>query len=88
MSLRAARRVVPVCQQDFAPFTNPFAGGQSCDPVNYTIYNREEQLIIREDGPVFSPAPSPRGNELCEEVNVLTFGAADYCNQRLEVADG
>jgi hypothetical protein len=60
-----------------APFTEYFTGGQSCDPVGYTIYNREEQRIIREDGPVFSPAPSPQGDELCKEINVLTFGAAD-----------
>ena len=60
-----------------APFTEAYVAGQSCDPVNYTIYNREEQSIIRQQGPVFSPAPSPQGNELCEEVNVLTFGAAD-----------
>jgi hypothetical protein len=60
-----------------APFSSFFAGGQACDPVGYTIYDREEQRLVREDGPVFSPAPSPQGNELCKEVNVLTFGAAD-----------
>jgi hypothetical protein len=61
----------------FPPFSRVFSAGQSCDDVNYTIYNREEQLIIRLDEPVFSPAPSTPGNQLCEEVNVLTFGAGD-----------
>ncbi|MBK7542371.1 MAG: hypothetical protein IPP10_12825 [Candidatus Competibacteraceae bacterium] len=59
-----------------APFTQAFAGGRSCDPVSYTIYDREEQRVAAAGGAVFSPAPSPQGNELCAEVNVLTFGAA------------
>ncbi len=63
--------------EGITPFTSAYARGQSCDDVNYTIYNREEQQIIRVDEPVFSPAPSPQGNQLCEEVNVLTFGAGD-----------
>lgn len=66
----------PASAPPIAPFTNPFTAGQSCDSVNYTIYNREEYQITRTNGPVFSPAPSPQGNQLCEEVNVLTFGAA------------
>jgi hypothetical protein len=59
------------------PFSQAYSAGQSCDDVNYTIYNREEQQIIRQDEPVFSPAPSQPGNQLCEEVNVLTFGTGD-----------
>jgi hypothetical protein len=58
------------------PFSSTF-NGQSCDDVGYTIYDREEQQIIRQDEPVFSPAPSTPGNQLCQEVNVLTFGASD-----------
>ena len=54
-----------------------YASGRSCVPVGYTIYDREEQQIIRDSGPVFSPAPSPQGNELCQEVNVLTFNDSD-----------
>ncbi|MCC8992952.1 MAG: hypothetical protein LM550_04545 [Candidatus Contendobacter sp.] len=63
--------------------------GQSCDPVTYDIWNREEeQIIVGEGGPVFSPAPSTPGNAICGEVNVLDFdgsrilGSADalYAN--------
>ncbi len=62
-----------------APFSTPFgpvtAGGaaSSCDPVEATIYNREERSISA--GPVFSP--SLPGFSLCREVNVLTFGGAN-----------
>lgn len=62
-----------------APFSNIFGTprtGQSCDDVTYTIYNREERQLISTEEPPFSPAPTPQGNALCEEVNVLTFGAA------------
>lgn len=50
---------------------------QSCVDVGYTIYNREEQQIIKVGEPVFSPAPSQPGDQLCQEVNVLAFGAGD-----------
>ncbi|MCB1764705.1 MAG: hypothetical protein KDJ22_01405 [Candidatus Competibacteraceae bacterium] len=63
-----------------APFTNAFAG-KSCDAVSYSIYNREEKLYSPVTGPVFSPAPTPEGNTLCQEVNVLTFGAATDATQ-------
>lgn len=56
-----------------SPFSKLFANGKSCDPVTYRIFNREEKEITREQGPVFSPAPTPEGNTLCYEVNVLTF---------------
>ncbi len=72
---RAAGR--PGLPAGLAPFTSAYVRGQSCDDVGYTIYNREEQQIIRVDEPVFSPAPSPQGNQLCEEVNILTFDAGD-----------
>jgi hypothetical protein len=45
--------------------------------VSYRIFDREEQEITRQGEPVFSPAPSSPGNQLCQEVNVLTFGAGD-----------
>jgi len=65
-----------------APFTNAFgAPGISCDAVGYTIYNREELPFTAVSGPVFSPAPTPEGNTLCREVNVLTFGAAAAATQ-------
>lgn len=65
-----------------SPFSNffdtieddePVLNGKSCDPVTYRIFNREEVEIVREQGPVFSPAPTPEGNTLCYETNVLTF---------------
>lgn len=56
-----------------SPFSSAFAGGRSCDRVGYAIYDREEQTTT--SGPVFSPAPTGQG--LCNEVNVLTFGAAN-----------
>lgn len=73
-NVNVTRPGLPAAQ---APFTNVFAGGRSCDAVGYTIYDREEQQIIRDSGPVFSPAPSPQGNQLCEEVNVLTFNGSN-----------
>lgn len=73
---RAAGR--PGLPAGLAPFTNPFrVDGRSCDAVGYTIYDREERSPITTGGPVFSPAPSTPGNQLCQEVNVLTFGSAD-----------
>ncbi|HRY14598.1 MAG TPA: hypothetical protein P5330_01840 [Candidatus Competibacteraceae bacterium] len=60
-----------------SPFTNAFAltSGQSCDTVRFTFYDREEQTPASSGNPVFSPAPTPQGDALCEEVNVLSFGA-------------
>ena len=59
------------------PFTAVYTAGKSCDSVQYQIYDREENKYTSSQGPVFSPAPSTPGNELCQEVNVLTFGSAD-----------
>lgn len=59
-----------------APFLADYFG-RSCVDVGYTIYNREEQQITKVGEPVFSPAPSQPGDQLCQEVNVLTFGAGD-----------
>jgi len=73
---RAAGR--PGLPAGLAPFTNPFrVDGRSCDAVGYAIYDREERSPVTTGGPVFSPAPSTPGNQLCQEVNVLTFGSAD-----------
>lgn len=59
------------------PFTQTFARatGQSCDRVSFVFYDREERTPTVSGNPVFSPAPTPQGNALCEEVNVLSFGA-------------
>jgi hypothetical protein len=71
----------PGLPADFpAPFFVEAFDGQSCVPVTYRIFDREEFTIVREDGPVFSPAPSERGNELCYETNVLSFGGSSILN--------
>lgn len=71
---RAAGR--PGLPAGLAPFSNPFrTDGRSCDAVSYSIYDREEGSPSAPGGPVFSPAPSTPGNQLCQEVNVLTFGS-------------
>ena len=59
-----------------SPFTNIYSAGGSCDAVAFGAYDREEQQTLPPGGPVFSPAPSAPGNQLCQEVNVLSFGAA------------
>lgn len=74
--------------QLFTASTGTGGNGESCDPVTYNIWNREENIIVGEGGPVFSPAPSTPGNAICGEVNVLDFdgsrilGSADalYAN--------
>ncbi len=65
------------------PFTEPFAKGQSCDEVYYTIWDREENGI-RSSGTSISPAPPVPSESLCYETNVLTFGGAEsVLNSRL-----
>lgn len=58
-----------------APFAQYFAKGQSCDPVDFKFYDREEKSPSITSGAVFSPAPTPVGDEICAEANVLSFGA-------------
>jgi hypothetical protein len=74
---RATGRPVAQLPAGLAPFTSAFVSstGQSCDTVRFTFYDREEQTPASSGNPVFSPAPTPRGDSLCEEVNVLSFGA-------------
>jgi len=48
--------------------TTPVRNGKSCDSVSLTLWDREEKSSL---SPVFSPAPV--GQNLCYEVNVLTF---------------
>jgi len=60
------------------PFANFFSvptAGQSCDPVTFKFYDREEQSPTQNSDAVFSPAPTPQGNSICAEANVLSFGA-------------
>ncbi|RKT44444.1 hypothetical protein [Thiocapsa rosea] len=67
-----------------APFTEDFSEtipGASCDPVSWTIWDREEFTPPPpppSEDPVFSPSPTPQpldGPAICEEVNVISFGA-------------
>lgn len=61
-----------------APFANFFStpiAGQSCDPVTFKFYDREEQTPTNNTDAVFSPAPTPEGTSICAEANVLSFGA-------------
>ena len=85
----AANPFAQLFTQTGLPTASGALTGQSCDPVTYDIWNREEeQIIVGEGGPVFSPAPSTPGNAICGEVNVLDFdgsrilGSADalYAN--------
>jgi len=48
--------------------TQAAKNGKSCNAVTFNIWDREEKKI---SNPVFSPAPV--GQNLCYEVNVLTF---------------
>jgi hypothetical protein len=62
-----------------APFANNFTfganyAGQSCDPVTFTIYDREE--FFSTSGPVFSPSPVS-STSLCYETNVITFDGSN-----------
>lgn len=62
-----------------APFNEAFtttAGnndGLACDPFRAYVYDREEYSPSTPGGPVFSPAPTPEGDSICYEVNVVTF---------------
>ncbi len=50
-----------------APFSEAFTKGFSCDPINLTVRDREEQTAPVD---AFSPWEVP---QLCYEANVLTF---------------
>lgn len=58
------------------PFANPWTGDESCDPISYQVFDREEQTIVYIPGePLFSPAPEEEKEdiEICYEANVVTF---------------
>lgn len=62
------------------PFSNDFVanGGQSCDDISFTMYDREEKTVTVSTGNVFSPAPNGAGPaQLCYEANVITFNGAN-----------
>jgi hypothetical protein len=54
------------------PFQRPFTGGQSCDDITVTTWDREERTVVVQTG--FSPPPpTGAGTALCYEANVVTF---------------
>lgn len=54
------------------PFQRPFSGGNSCDDINVTTWDREERTVVVQTG--FSPPPPQgQGTALCFEANVVTF---------------
>lgn len=54
------------------PFTRTFGSGGACEPVNITVFDREENFLQIVD---FSPS-IPAGLALCREVNVISFNQA------------
>lgn len=81
---RAAGR--PGLPEQFpGPFFAERFSGRSCFPVTYRIFDREEAEIVREQGPVFSPAPTPEGNALCYEANVLSFGGSSILSSGADI---
>ncbi|MCB1589126.1 MAG: hypothetical protein KDI56_09505 [Xanthomonadales bacterium] len=59
------------------PFTRTFGSSGACEPVNLTVFDREENFLQILD---FSPS-AVGGLALCREVNVITF------NQTGDVSD-
>jgi len=53
------------------PFQRPFSGGQACDDVAITTWDREERSITVLTG--FSPPAPTSPVSLCYEANVVTF---------------
>lgn len=58
------------------PFTEKFANGKSCDRTAQLVWDREETVVIGDDGD-FSPMPPADTTELCYETNILNFGTSD-----------
>lgn len=52
-----------------APFTRAFGSSGACEPINLTVFDREENFLQILD---FSP-PIPAGVALCREANVISF---------------
>lgn len=66
------------------PFYIAWNGNESCDPISYKFWDREEQDYTPDpDEPMFSPAPEYEYDdyEICYEANVVTF------TQDLDAAD-
>lgn len=59
----------------YPPFAEAFIGGQSCNEVTFTAFDRAENSAIQTGGTIVSPAPTAPVDELCREANVVTFSA-------------
>lgn len=65
----------------YAPFSEDFYTGGSCEKVDLTYYNREE---LKPVGSVdFSPLPPSGSTSLCWEVNVVTFNGGGVLGSQL-----
>lgn len=63
------------------PFSDDFRSGGACEGVTLEEFNQEEgQSIIDVD---FSPPPPSGRNELCWEVNVITFNSTNVLGSAL-----
>jgi hypothetical protein len=65
------------------PFTEPFTTGGSCDAVDLAIWDREERAQTQNVD--FSPPPPSGLNELCWEVNVITFNNTSVLGSALKL---
>lgn len=65
-----------------APFTDDFWEGGACEEVGLSIWNREERAQVGDVD--FSPQVRGR-NELCWEVNVITFNNTSVLSSDLEL---
>jgi hypothetical protein len=63
------------------PFSNDFKLGGACEGVGLHIFNREEGTTTQDVD--FSPPPPSGRNELCWEVNVITFNSTDVLGSSL-----
>ena len=56
------------------PFQRNFWTGGACDDYNLALFDREETVITSQ---LVSPPPPSQVNQLCWEVNVLTFNGSN-----------
>jgi hypothetical protein len=67
----------------FPPFTSFFRQGGACEAVSLAIWDREERARTQDVD--FSPPPPSGRNELCWEVNVITFNDTSVLGSALEL---
>jgi hypothetical protein len=63
------------------PFSDDFRQGGACEGVALEEFNREEGTTTQDVD--FSPPPPSGRNELCWEVNVITFNSTDVLGSEL-----